>query len=522
MNPPPVTLPPPRPPIRWWPAIVILSIGAAMLAWIWLRPAPHRQVQVTTSYPVAFFCILALLLWLVLFSRLPGRTRLTIFLVVAAAVGLGFGTLEFKGVDGDIVPVVGFRWSAERTFDDDVSASAGSGDAAGVDAPAPGDYPQFYGPNRDAALPGPRLARDWDARPPKQLWRRQVGEAWSSFAVAGDAAVTQEQRGNEETVVRYALTTGEQVWVHADEVRYDTTVGGVGPRATPTIAAGRVYSLGATGMLNCLELADGRRVWSRDVLEDNDAEPSEWGLTSSPLLTGELVIVQLGLGGTSLAAYRRDTGEPAWRAGTDAGSYSSPALATVAGREQVLIVNNGSVAGHDPGSGEMLWSEPWETPGQRITMPLPLGDDRLLVSAAYGIGSRLLRLVHDGDGFSVEELWESRRMKSKFAPLVERDGVVYGLDDGVGVALDPETGERLWKGGRYGHGQLILVGDLLLITTEKGDLVLVEATPEEHRELARIEVFDSKTWNPPALSGRLLLVRNNLEAACYELPVEET
>ncbi len=511
MNPPPIKLNPSRS-FRWWPGAVILTFAGAATATIWLREAAHTQDKVVNTFPVVFFTVLALFLWMVLFSRLPGRARLAIFLATVALGVAAFFSLEIKGVSGNIVPVLGFRWSGDRTFD-------AAGAAAGVTAPGPGDYPQFYGPRRDATLAGPRLARDWQAQPPRELWRREVGEAWSAFAVVGNAAVTQEQRGEDETVVRYELETGEQVWVHADKTRYDTTVGGVGPRATPTIAGGRVYTLGATGILNCLELAGGEKVWSRQVLEDNDAQPSDWGTTSSPLLAGEVVIVQLGLRGTGLAAYHRATGEPAWRAGTDAGSYSMPTLATVAGREQVLMINGRSVAGHDPASGEMLWREPWDLPGERISMPLVLGDDRLLVSAAYGVGSRMLRLLPDGDRFDVEELWESRRLKSKFAPLVERDGVVYGLDDGVGVALDPETGERLWKRGRYGHGQLILVGDLLLIMTEKGDVVLVEATPEEHRELARLDAFDSKTWNPPALSGRRLLVRNDREAACYELPV---
>ena len=514
MNPPPEALQP-RPSIRWWPAAVVLALGAALLAFIWLRDAGHTQDKVVNSYPVLAFWIFGLLLWLLLFSRLPGKTRLIGFLCFAAMLGIAAATLEIKGVSGNIVPVLGFRWSGDRTFDE-----AGATSAAGTVTAGPNDYPQFYGPRRDATLTKPRLARDWDARPPKELWRREVGEAWSAFAIAGGAAVTQEQRGEDEAVVRYELRTGKQVWVHSDRARFDTTVGGVGPRATPTLAGGRVYTMGATGILNCLELGDGRRVWSRHVLEDNQAVLSEWGMTSSPLLVDDLVVVQLGPGGTSLAAYHRATGEPAWRAGTDRGSYSMPTLATVAGREQVLIVNGESVAGHDPTTGEMLWSEPWDIPGQRITMPMVLGGDRVLVSAAYGIGSRLLHLTPDGDGFSVEEVWESRRLKSKFAPMVQRDGVVYGLDDGVGVALDPETGERLWKGGRYGHGQLILIDDLLLITTEKGAVVLVEATPAEHRELGRFEAFDSKTWNPPAISGRLLLVRNNLEAAAYELPLE--
>ncbi len=195
-------------------------------------------------------------------------------------------------------------------------------------------------------------------------------------------------------------------------------------------------------------------------------------------------------------------------------------LATVGGIQQVLIVNRRSIAGHVPESGERLWREAWPHPGDKITPPLVLDDHRLLVSAGYGAGSRLLRLRPGEPGLVAEELWQSPRLKSKFATMVLHEGTVYGLDDGILTALDPETGERLWKRGRYGHGQIILVGDLLLIQSEKGDVVLVEATPKEHRELSRLAALSGKTWNPPALAGRHLLVRNNREAACYELPVE--
>jgi outer membrane protein assembly factor BamB len=243
-------------------------------------------------------------------------------------------------------------------------------------------------------------------------------------------------------------------------------------------------------------------------------------MPSSPLLVGGLVVVQLARVGSSLTAYRRSDGEPVWRAGEDSGSYSSPILATLAGRRQILLVNQASIAGHDPESGELLWREPWPHPGEKITPPLLLGDDRLLVSAGYGAGARLLRVQPAASGFAVEEIWESRRLKSKFASMALHRGIVYGLDDGVLTALDPQTGKRIWKHGRYGHGQLILVGDLLLIQAENGDVALVEATPEGHRELARLPALEGKTWNPPALAGRHLLVRNNREAACYELPVE--
>ena len=503
-----------RRPLRWWPAVLILALVVSLVAYIWLRPASSAQARVVPSFPVLFFGAVALLAWLVLFSRLPGRTRLRIFLATALVVGAGFLLLEIQGVDGNLVPIVGWRWAGPQEF------AAGGGTAGTVTAPGPDDYPQFYGPGRNATLPGPRLASDWQARPPRELWRREVGEGWSSFAVVGDAAVTQEQRGDQEVVVRYELATGDQVWVHSDTAPFDTTVGGSGPRATPTIVDGRVYTLGATGILNCLELASGALLWSRNVLTDNGAGQPDWGLPSSPLVVGEVVVVQLGLGGTSLAAYDRESGEPAWRAGRDRGSYSTPTLERLAGRQQLLIVNKDSVAGHDPADGTMLWREPWSEPGERVTPPLRLGDDLLLVSAGYGVGSRLLRIQPEGGSYTVGELWRSPRLKSKFAPMVLHEGVVYGLDDGVLTAIDPADGGRLWKRGRYGHGQFILVGDLLLIQAENGDVVLVAADPTEHRELSRLTALDGKTWNPPALSGNRLLVRNNREAVCYELPVE--
>ncbi len=502
--------------LRWWPAAAIAALMAALLAFFWLGPLASVQARWIATFPTLFFGTLLLAVWLVLFSGLPSRTRLRLFVGLAAATATVCVLLEIRGVDGNLRPIVGFRFSAERAFE------TARGAAAPVAAPGPNDYPQFYGPNRDATLPGPRLARDWALDPPREVWRRPVGAGWSAFAVVGDAAVTQEQRGDDEVVVRYQLSTGEPLWVHADRAPFDTTVGGSGPRATPTIVDGRVYTLGATGILNSLDLASGSRVWTRDVLKDHDAGQPDWGMASSPLVIGELVVVQLGRLGISLAAYDRASGEPRWRAGVDGGSYSTPILARLAGREQILIVNQTSVAGHDPTSGEMLWREEWPQPsGEKVTPPLALGDGRLLVSAGYGVGSRLLRVTHAGGAFSVGEVWRSPRLKSKFAPMVAHEGVVYGLDDGVLTALDPLSGERLWKRGRYGHGQLVLVGDLLLIQAESGDVVLVEPNPVEHRELGRLAALDGKTWNPPAVAGALLLARNDREAVCYRLPVVE-
>ncbi len=504
-----------RPGVRWWPAVVIVAVCAGLLAYNALRDTGHAQSQVIFTFPVLFFGALLLFLWAVLFSRLPGRTRRAVFLAVALVVAAGVSLFRIKGVDGNIVPILGFRWAGERSYGEAAATAAAVGTV-----PGGADYPQFYGPERTAVVSGPRLARDWEASPPRELWRHDVGEGWSAFAVAGDAAVTQEMRGSDEVVVRYELLTGREVWVHSQHAPFVTTVGGSGPRATPTIAGGRVYALGATGILSSIELLDGRLVWSRNILDDHGAVLQDWGMPSSPLVVGELVVVLLGRGGKSLAAYDRESGEIAWQQGEDQGSYSTPTLATVDGVEQILVVNQQSVAGHDPVSGERLWREPWEEGNEKVTPPLVLGEDRVLVSAGYGLGSRLLAVRRDAEGFAVEELWSGRRLKSKFASMVARDGIVYGLDDGILTAVEAATGERRWKHGRYGHGQMILVGDLLLIQAEDGDVVLVEARPDEHRELGRLEALGSKTWNPPALAGRYLLVRNNREAVCYELAVE--
>jgi outer membrane protein assembly factor BamB len=321
-------------------------------------------------------------------------------------------------------------------------------------------------------------------------------------------------------VVAYDLATGEILWTHSDPERYETTIAGIGPRATPTIDGDRVYTLGATGILNALDLATGERLWRRDIVEDNDTVNPEWGRSGSPLVLDDVVIVSAGgTGGRSLVAYDRETGEPVWSEGDDFCGYSSPYPTTLAGVAQILIFNRGSVVAHDPRSGEALWTFPWPPEQPNVAQPLPLPGDRLLVSSGYGIGSKLLRVVRRGeDGLGAELIWESPRLKAKFTNPVFHDGYVYSLDDGTMVCLDPETGERRRKRGRYGHGQVLLVDDLLIVTTEKGDVVLVEPDPGEHVELARITAVDGRLWNPPALAGRYLLVRNDREAVCYELP----
>ena len=495
---------------RLWPLYLLGGIVVLALLLIWLPESLHRQQQVMRTMGISILAVILALLWLLFASRLAWRQRLRYFGGIVFAIALGIGFFRIKGLSGDFVPVLEWRWNAE-----DEAAVAEGGDATALDAR---DWPQFLGPERDNRLRSVHLERDWTRRPPREVWRRPVGPAWSSFAIAGGRAVTQEQHGPEEQVVCYDLATGRKLWQHADSTRYESAVAGIGPRATPAIAGDRVFTLGATGILNCLDLATGALVWSRDIVSDNRAEANVWGISCSPLVLDTLVVVSAGgPDERSLVAYHRQTGAFVWGGGSDRAGYSSPRLVTLAGREQILIFNSHSVVAHDPHSGVPLWRQPWDQV-QCVANPLPLPGNRVLVSTGYGIGARLYQVdAAPGGGLTSDILWKSPRLKAKFANMVHRDGFVYGLDDGVLVCLDPQDGKRRWKRGRYGHGQLILIGDVLLIMSESGDVVLVEARPDRHVELARMSAFSGKTWNPPSFAAPYLLVRTDSEAVCYEL-----
>jgi outer membrane protein assembly factor BamB len=506
----------PRP--RFWPAVVILAAGAAALAAIWLTGDTMRQIRTLRTLATASLMLVALILWLAFFSRLPRRLRLTAAGLAVAGLAAFAGLFRIRGVSGDLVPILQPRWSRARDPRPAPPGAVAPSEPPGSDTAA---YPQFLGPTRDGTLPGPRLARDWSARPPRLLWRQPIGEGWSGFAVRGGVAVTQEQDGPLERVLACDPRTGRTLWSHDETARYSTVIAGTGPRATPTLHEGRVFVMGATGLLTGLELATGRRLWTRDVLRDNGAALPDWGKSCSPLVVDGRVIVSAGgASGRSLVAYDAESGGRAWSAGSDRSSYSSPVLLNLAGRPQVVILNQASVAGYDPKSGAALWEQPFPGGQPNVAAPIRLADDRLLVSVGYGVGSKAYRIADTGAGLQAALAWETPHLKSKFANLVVHGGYVYGLDDGILTCLDPSTGERRWKAGRYGHGQVLLVGDLLLLQTEDGEIVLLDPSPEGQRELTRFRVLDGKTWNPPALAGRLLLVRNDREAAAYELPTE--
>lgn len=508
--------------IRWLLLLVILLVTGS--AFVFLEGMEHSSVQEKwlRRVGVGSVGLLLIVVWYFFLSRLSARLRLrTVWGLLALGIVV-ISQVKYVGVSGDLVPLFQWRWAEASAPPPLQGATA---DTTELDLPPGGaDFPQFLGPNRNGKLAGPKLERDWKKHPPKELWRRAVGKAWSGFAVVGNRAVTQEQRDDQEMVVCYHLQSGEILWSHADAARYENNLAGIGPRATPTIHKGRVYTQGATGILNCLELNTGRRVWTRNIIESHGAKVPTWGVSASPLvLEGEVIVVPGHPSGATLAAYHPADGTRLWMGGNQEASYASPIMATFEGMEQILYFGPKALVGFDRASGKVLWDYPWhpENPHPHVSVPVLIKGHSVLISSGYGKGSSLAHISRSLNGaWTADETWTTNRMKAKFSNLIEHQGIIYGLDDGMFAAQDPKLdGTLLWRDGRFGHGQTLLVGGLFLIMAENGDLVLVEPSTLGLKEITRVTLLHDKTWNLPALAGRYLLIRNDQEAACFEMPV---
>jgi outer membrane protein assembly factor BamB len=402
--------------------------------------------------------------------------------------------------------------------------AAPAGPEPTVHEPAPSaantgaDWPGFRGPHRDGIIPGVRIETDWSASPPVEMWRRPIGPGWSSFAVRGDLFYTQEQRGSDEVVACYKLTTGEPVWKHSDAARFWESNAGAGPRATPTLSNGRAYTFGATGIVNALDATSGAVVWSRNAASDTGVKIPGWGFASSPLVVDGVVVVATA---GKLVAYEIATGKPRWLGPAGGGGYSSPHLMTIDGVSQILLLSGHGATSVAPADGTLLWEYPWPS-NVRIVQPGLASDGDFLMGNGEGVGGTGIRRVavaHGSTGWTTEERWTSAGLKPNFNDFVVHKGHVYGFDGSILACIDLKDGKRVWKGGRYGNGQLILLPDqdVLLVLSEDGDLALVKATPDQFTELARSPAIRGKTWNHPVLAGDVLLVRNGEEMAAFRL-----
>jgi outer membrane protein assembly factor BamB len=508
--------------MRWWIPALLLVLYGGVVSHLRATDDYRRGVMIPV---LGVFVIVLIGLWYAFFTGLPLRRRLALggigLLIIGAIALIGPRVFRWEGSrDGKATPRLVLRWS-ESTSPQATNAPTIVASGPRVELPGLADFPRYLGPAGNGIVADVHLDPDWQASPPKLLWRQAIGLGWSGFAVSGRRAVTQEQRGEDELVSCYDVGTGALLWMHTNSVRFSETLGGDGPRATPTINGDRVFAQGATGLLDCLDLESGRRLWVTNVLTATDSKNLMWGKSNSPLVDEDRIIVTGGQGGPSLAAFNRTTGQRLWVAGTDSPSFASPVIMELAGRRQIVAVNGASVTGHDPLTGLVLWTYDWPGAQPKAGQPLLVSTNRILISAGYGLGSTLLEIRPTPKGdLAAERLWKARSIRNKFSNLVVREGFAYGLEEETLACLDLATGSRVWKDGKYGFGQLLGIGTLLVVQTEPGDVVVVSADPTRWKELGRLKALNAKTWNAPALAGNILLVRNDAEAAAFELPVK--
>jgi outer membrane protein assembly factor BamB len=511
---------------RFFDLAVAAILGAC--AWFLFDPTFGFMGVVMMGFPIVTTVWVG---WLLLARSLSSKSR-RVGLVFAMILAWAYPTLlRFDGVTGGFVAKVNYRWvpTNEELFLAEMSqknaAPASVGDAKPVTL-QPGDWPAFRGPERLSRLPGIRIATDWQQRPPKLLWKHRVGPGWSSFALVGNHLYTQEQRGANESVVCYDADSGKEIWEHQDAERFTEAAAGPGPRATPTFHEGKLYTLGASGVFNCLDAATGKVLWSRNIKKDSSSESDEtktpiWGFAASPLIVKGIVTVFAGgPNNKSVLAYNAATGEPVWSGGEGKTSYSSLQLIKVGGADCLVMATEKGLDAFDPVSGKPLWQHAWgKAEGMpRCVQPVLIGDSDILLGSVDE-GMRRIHVKHEGDNWETSEVWTTRAIKPYYNDFVIHKDHAYGFDGIFFCCVNLADGKLKWKARGYENGQVLLLPDqdLLLIVTEKGQGALVEARPEQHKELAKMQMVQGKTWNHPVLSHGKLFVRSDEEAACYQV-----
>ena len=516
--------------------VILLAWLAAVIAihnWPGLDHATMNVFRVAAT----LLSLIALTLWFLIASRASLKRRLLAVLLSLAVLFGFFSSVKIISTDGDLIPRVVWRWTP--THDTTLAAANRITPAIHVDltTESPGDFPGFLGPHRSGSIENLSWNSGWQDQPaPRRLWTHPIGAGWSGFSARSGHAITMQQRGENEIVSCHDIQTGEIIWSNSIQARHETIFGGIGPRSTPTISNGRVYCLGATATLRCLDGSSGNVLWEKDLLALTGSTPAQdiktiaWGRSSSPLVVDELVIIPLGGPPAgphvSLLALDATSGEERWQSGDRQASYASPSLVELGGEKQVVIVSADLVSGHRLEDGKQLWTYSWagsSSGSASVSQAATLGNNRLLLSKGYGEGAAVIevrRTTREGADFEIETIWTSKQvLKTKFTNVAVKDGFAYGLSDGILECVDLSSGIRRWKKGRLGHGQLLRLADVLVVLAEDGMVWQIATNPEKYQVLGRFPAVEGKCWATLCLYDNLLLVRAEEEAACYELPL---
>ncbi|MGL4513327.1 MAG: PQQ-binding-like beta-propeller repeat protein [Lacipirellulaceae bacterium] len=507
--------------LRWFDGASIVAVAAALGSAAWWTVYPMMKVVVWIyGAPLA----IALSVFGVALARnwsSGGRLALVSALLAAGWAAHLLGRVD--GFDGDYRPQLAWRWLPSP--EEELVAAQPTHRAAVVESagwtPGKAEWPGFRGALRNGIADGSIDSLDWNASPPREVWRINVGPGWGSFAHVSGRLFSQEQRGDEDAVVCYDAADGKELWRHGTPSRFVEVVSGAGPRGTPTYADGRVFALGGRGVFVALDAATGEVLWKHDYVADWDAPVPMWGFAASPLVVGDLVIVYAdGSDGRALVAHDVATGELRWKAASGGMNYASAQPADFDGAPTVLFADSEALRGLDPATGAELWTFDFPEGTQApMVQPQQIGAESVVVALGDGIGVARVDVTREEGAWTVKKVWDSRDLKPSFNDFVHHAGHIYGFDQNMLACIDFATGKRQWKRGRYGFGQLVLLPDAerLVVVSEKGDLVAVGADPAKHAEHGTFAAIEGKTWNHPIVVGDRLFVRNGEEAACVEL-----
>jgi len=385
-------------------------------------------------------------------------------------------------------------------------------------ASATGEWPQWRGPNRDGISAETGLLKSWPAGGPKVLWRAPSGEGYSGISVANGRAYTMLGNGNDELLVCFDPTTGKEVWRFRMDSQFYNDQGN-GPRSTPTVDGNLVFAQGAQSMLCAVRADNGQKTWAIDLKKEYGAKVPTWGVSTSPLVEGELLLVDVGgKSGYSICAFNKATGKLVWNSQTDAPGYSAAIAITANGLRQAVFFTGTAAVSVSPKDGKMLWRYPWQTSYDvNAATPIFIPNDKVYISSGYGVGAAVLRIQGTNGSLNVEPVWKSRVMKNHFSSSILHQGYIYGFDDAILTCINANTGEQKWQQRGFQKGSLIFVDGHLIILGERGNLALVEATPTGYKEKAAAEVLRGKCWTMPTLAGGKLFVRNQSEMLCLDL-----
>jgi outer membrane protein assembly factor BamB len=529
-----------RPASRLSFAFSVLSVAALVLipiTWNSLEDV-DRQFAFFGSVGCALVSALCFLLAVLFHRRIPWLIKLAI-LALPGFLVWGFLTLyEFSGFDGEVRPQFRLRAEPDRVRTGQVESPATVPSIPETEQVSTYRFSQFLGSERNGVVDSPEFSMRWDSNLPSVVWRRGIGAGWSGFAIANGLAITLQQQEDSEVVSAWKLDNGETAWEHKIPGRHFHPLGGLGPRSTPTIVnhSGKDWVLvqSALGMVVCLSIDSGEQLWKVDLLQRAGISQAEseqevmWGRSGSPLIVDDLVIVPMGgstkagSGVHSLIALDLSTGAEQWVNGEAQIAYSSPALLTVDGVEQIVSVNEGKVTGHEVATGKVLWESPWPSKSNGdacASQPVQVDGTKILLGKGYAQGSKLIEVRRTDDTWTTKDIWSNTRtLKTKFTNSVVYDGMAYALSDGILECVMPLTGKREWRGPRFGQGQMVLVNGTVLVVSEDGRIASVDRT--SGKLIAEMSVLEGITWNPPSVAGPYLLVRNATEAVCLCSPLK--